>query len=82
MTSVCSQAWLEQCVTMRIVPLHPAQQQSVASARLDQPRHLSMFNELMARPDLQQLASNPLILSMVLSHIRTATQANLGDEPS
>ena len=34
-----------------------------------------MFNELMARPDLQQLASNPLILSMVLSHIRTATQA-------
>ena len=67
---------------MRIVPLHPAQQQSVASARLDQPRHLSMFNELMARPDLQQLASNPLILSMVLSHIRTATQANLGDEPS
>eukprot|EP00965_Chrysotila_dentata_P252223 6210556-Pleurochrysis_carterae.AAC.3 len=27
----------------------------------------------MARPDLQQLASNPLILSMVLSYIRTAT---------
>jgi hypothetical protein len=29
----------------------------------------------MARPDLQQLASSPLILSMVLSYIRSATSA-------
>ena len=33
-----------------------------------------MFRRLMGRPDLQQLASNPLILSMVLSYIRTASR--------
>ena len=34
-----------------------------------------MFQGLMARPDLQQLASNPLILSMVLSYLRSSTSA-------
>ena len=46
----------------------------VAQARLQTPAHLRMFKTLMARPDLQQLASNPLILSMVLSYIRSSTQ--------
>tara|TARA_B100000795_G_scaffold251343_1_gene220105 strand:- start:2822 stop:3511 length:690 start_codon:yes stop_codon:yes gene_type:complete len=70
-----SQAWLEQCVTMRIVPLDAQQKQTVAQARLKQEEHLAVFQGLMARPDLQQLASNPLILSMVLSYIRSATSA-------
>ena len=37
--------------------------------------HCLSLVQLMVRADLQQLASNPLILSMVLSYIRTATQA-------
>ena len=70
-----SHAWLGQCVTMKIVPLDATQQENVAKARLKQATHLAMFKELMARPDVQQLASNPLILSMVLSYIRSATTA-------
>ena len=70
-----AQAWLEQCVTMRIVPLDAQQKETVALARLKQEVHLNIFKGLMARPDLQQLASNPLILSMVLSYIRSAATA-------
>jgi hypothetical protein len=70
-----SPAWLEQCISMKILPLDQEQQQAVAQARLSAPEHLAMFKQLMARPDLQQLASNPLILSMVLSYIRSSAQA-------
>ena len=37
---------------------------------------MHMFKQLMVRPDLQQLASNPLILSMCISHIRSASKSN------
>ena len=67
-----SQAWLSQCTTMRILPLDPTMQESVAKARLRHGAHLRMFSSLMGRPDLQLLASNPLILSMVLAYIRGA----------
>ena len=60
---------------MRILPLDQQQQRSVAQSRLQRSQHLVMFRELMARPDLQQLASNPLILSMVLSYIRSTSSA-------
>ena len=71
-----SHAWLEQCTRVLILPLDVEQQEAVAKARLRQPQHMHMFKQLMVRPDLQQLASNPLILSMCISHIRSATKAN------
>ena len=40
-----------------------------------------MFSSLMARPDLQLLASNPLILSMVLAYIRGAAHTS-SSEPT
>ena len=69
-----SLAWLEQCTRVHILPLDVEQQESVAKARLRQPQHMHMFKQLMVRPDLQQLASNPLILSMCISHIRSASK--------
>ena len=57
---------------MKILPLDAQQQQEVAQSRLTKPEHLAMFQQLMNRSDVQQLASNPLILSMVLSYIRSA----------
>ena len=67
-------AWLEQCTRVHILPLDAEQQESVAKARLRQPQHLVMWKQLMVRPDLQQLASNPLILSMFIAHIRSASK--------
>ena len=57
-----SAGWLEQCTRLHILPLDTEQQESVAKARLRQPQHMHMFKQLMMRPDLQQLASNPLSL--------------------
>ena len=59
-----SGSWLDQCLRVHILPLDVEQQESVAKSRLRQPQHMHMFKQLMVRPDLQQLASNPLILSM------------------
>ena len=59
---------------VHILPLDADQQESVAKSRLRQPQHLHMFKQLMGRPDLQQLAANPLVLSMFISHIRLATK--------
>ena len=68
-------AWLALCTRVHILPLDVEQQESVAKSRLRQPQHVHMFKTLMARPDLQQLASNPLVLSMFISHIRSASKA-------
>ena len=76
-----NKAWLDECITMKILPLDVAQQEVVALARLHTPEHLAMFKGLMERPDLQQLASNPLILSMVLSYIRSASRAPRPPQP-
>ena len=76
-----SKAWIEQCITMKILPLDAEQQEVVAQARLVSPTHLRLFKQLMVRPDLQQLASNPLILSMVLSYIRSASSAQSTSGP-
>ena len=73
-----SKAWIEQCITMKILPLDAEQQEVVAQARLVAPAHLRMCRQLLSRPDLQQLASNPLILSMVLSYIRGSTSGGSG----
>ena len=70
-----SPAWIGQCIPMRILPLDAGQQENVARARLVTSSQRHLFKHLMARPDLQQLASNPLILSMVLSYIRTNSAA-------
>jgi hypothetical protein len=76
-----SVTWFEQCTRVHILPLDVEQQETVAKARLRQPQHLHMFKQLMVRPDLQQLASNPLILSMFIAHIRSASKAQAAGNP-
>ena len=56
-----SAAWLELCTRVQLLPLDAEQQDVVAKARLRQPQHLHVFKQLMMRPDLQQLATNPLV---------------------
>jgi hypothetical protein len=56
-----SAAWLELCTRVQLLPLDAEQQEVVAKARLRQPQHLHVFKQLMMRPDLQQLATNPLV---------------------
>ena len=75
-----SHAWLELCTRVNILPLDVEQQESIAKARLRQPQHLHLFKQLMVRPDLQQLASNPLILSMFIAHIRSASKSQASDK--
>ena len=69
-----SAAWLDLCTRVRILPLDAEQQELVAKSRLRQPQQLTLFKQLVVRADLQQLASNPLILSMFISHVRSASR--------
>ena len=55
-----SKRWLEQCITMKILPLDAAQQLDVAQKRLPQAKDQRTFRQLVADPELQQLVHSPL----------------------